>query len=186
VTFTGAPLAPSQLAGSVTASGQITLTWQDNSDNEGGFTVYRSTDGVNFTALGSAKINATSYVDSTVTDGTRYYYRVQAVNGAGRSAYTNVLGITAGPPAAPTNLVAALTASGFVDLTWADNSDNETSFKVLRSLDKVTWTLVTVTGPNVTGFTDTTVAPNTLYYYKVHAVNGAGGSAYTNNVSIDT
>jgi Chitobiase/beta-hexosaminidase C-terminal domain/Family of unknown function (DUF6298)/Putative collagen-binding domain of a collagenase len=73
-----------------TPPAQLTLTWQDNSTNESNFGVERKT-GTSGTyariALVSANIN--SYLDTSVNPGITYCYRVNAINGAGASAYTN-------------------------------------------------------------------------------------------------
>jgi hypothetical protein len=82
------PVAPSGLAAAAVSASGINLTWVDNSDNEGGFKVERSTDGVNFTQIAVAGTNATSFLDSTVAPSTLYYYRVRATNVLGDSAYT--------------------------------------------------------------------------------------------------
>lgn len=50
------------------------------------YLVQRSTDGVNFTALGAPAVN--NYLDTTCLVGVNYYYQVAAVNGSGDSAYT--------------------------------------------------------------------------------------------------
>src|SRR5262249_31010359 len=61
----------------------VTLSWRPGSDNETGFTIERSTDGVNFTAIGTAPAGATTFTDTTgpnnqgVAPGT-YSYRVKA------------------------------------------------------------------------------------------------------------
>lgn len=55
----------------------VTLAWNDKSDNETGFRVYR--DGALLTTLGA---NVTSYTDSPPTGGP-YYYMVEAFNNAG-------------------------------------------------------------------------------------------------------
>jgi hypothetical protein len=63
-----------------------TLTWQDNSTNEMGFTVERKSDPagcagvVPFVVLGSVGANIKTYVDATILDNTPYCYRVQAWN----------------------------------------------------------------------------------------------------------
>jgi fibronectin type 3 domain-containing protein len=75
----------------VPAPAQLTLTWQDNSNNEVDFAIERNT-GTNgaYTKITSVVANVTSYpVDSSVTRGVNYCYRVRAVNSAGASAYTN-------------------------------------------------------------------------------------------------
>lgn len=86
----------------------ITLTWQDNSNNEDGFKVERGTDGVNFSQISQTAANIVTFVDNTVLANTRYYYRVRAFNSAGNSAYTNIANaLTAQTiPTAPTSLVA--------------------------------------------------------------------------------
>jgi Concanavalin A-like lectin/glucanases superfamily/Chitobiase/beta-hexosaminidase C-terminal domain len=74
----------------VAPSAQLTLTWQDNSNDEDDFVIERKT-GTNgaYSQIASVGANVTSYVDNSVTRGINYCYRVQAVNSAGASAYTN-------------------------------------------------------------------------------------------------
>jgi hypothetical protein len=72
------------------AAAQLTLTWQDNSNNEDNFAIDRKT-GTNgtYTQITLTATNITSYVDTSVTRGVSYCYRIRAVNSAGASAYTN-------------------------------------------------------------------------------------------------
>jgi hypothetical protein len=72
------------------APAQLTLSWQDNSDNEDSFTIERKT-GTNgtYNQIALVSANITSYVDTAVTSGVTYCYRVDATNSAGASAYTN-------------------------------------------------------------------------------------------------
>jgi hypothetical protein len=51
-----------------------------------GYTVQRSTDGVNYTTIATPTLN--QYVDTAVTLGTQYYYQVASTNGSGSSPYT--------------------------------------------------------------------------------------------------
>lgn len=93
------------------------------------------------------------------------------------------LGVLAGgsnPPAAPSNLSAAAD-QGYnrIILTWLDNSDNETSFRIQRSPDDSTWATIDTIGVNSTAYTDTGLVPGTTYYYRVCAVNTYGSSPYT-------
>ena len=69
---------------------QLTLTWQDNSNDEDNFTIERKTGtSGTYTQIALVAANSNSYVDTTVTKGINYCYRVRAVNSAGASAYTN-------------------------------------------------------------------------------------------------
>jgi fibronectin type 3 domain-containing protein len=87
------PTAPINLTASV-SSNRVNLAWTDRSTDETGFQIERSANGTTFTVLTTTAANVTSYTDSSVTVGQRYYYRVCAKNNAGLSAYTNVVSIT--------------------------------------------------------------------------------------------
>jgi hypothetical protein len=89
------PAAPSNLTASPSGKRAINLTWTDNSNNETGFKIERGTDGVNFSQITTVGANVTSYKNSGLTSGVRYYYRVRATSGAGDSAYSNVANATA-------------------------------------------------------------------------------------------
>ena len=81
------------LAGGFLASssfaGQLTLTWSDNSDNEDGFKIERSSDGETFAEIGTVGADIATYLDTTVTDNQEYVYRVRAFNQFGDSGYSN-------------------------------------------------------------------------------------------------
>src|SRR5262245_27682917 len=80
-----APTAPSSLTATALSSSQIRLTWTDNSYNEFGFKVERSTDGVNFTQIDTVSADGQAYLNTALNSNTRYYYRVRASNFAGNS-----------------------------------------------------------------------------------------------------
>jgi hypothetical protein len=65
---------------------QILLSW-NLVPGATGYSVQRSTDGVNYTTLAAPSGN--TYLDTAVTIGTQYYYQVAAVNGSGTSNYNN-------------------------------------------------------------------------------------------------
>jgi titin len=74
-----------------------------------------------------------------------------------------------------------------VSLKWQDNSDNESGFYIERSPNGATgWTRVAIVKPNVTTFTNSGLAPNTLYYYRVQAYNAGGLSLCSNRVVAKT
>lgn len=90
------------------------------------------------------------------------------------------------PPAAPTNLNATAAACDQINLTWTDNADNESGFKIERSPNGSTFSQIDTVGANITDYSDTTVAENTTYWYRVRAYNTAGDSAYSNTDSATT
>jgi hypothetical protein len=88
------PAAPTNLVAAAKSSSQIQITWADNATNETGYRIERSTDGVNFAEVAQSLGNVTSFIDSSLAAGIKYYYRVRAYNAAGSSGYSNVSSAT--------------------------------------------------------------------------------------------
>ncbi|HSZ59475.1 MAG TPA: DUF4082 domain-containing protein, partial [Tepidisphaeraceae bacterium] len=179
---TTVPAAPSNLSAAAASSSQINLSWTDNSNNETGFLIERSTNGVTFTQIASLAANTTSYSDTGLAASTQYTYRVRATNSAGNSAYSNTASATTSapaivPPAAPSGLSAAAASSSQINLSWTDNSNNETGFLIERSTDGVTFTQIASLAANTTSYSDSGLTAATTYYFRVVATNSAGPSA---------
>jgi titin len=182
------PPAPTNLTATAVSSGQVNLAWTDNASNEDGFRIERSTDGVTFTEVTTVAANAVSYADTSVSPAATYYYRVRAYNSAGDSDYTNVSSATTPDvsPIAPSHLVATAISISRIDLSWTDNSANETGFQILRSTDGINFAPLTTLAANSTGYSDTGLSSGTTYYYQVRAFNSAGNSAVSNVSSATT
>ena len=90
------------------------------------------------------------------------------------------------PPAAPSSLVALSAGTTQIDLSWNDNSNNESGFKIERSLDGVNFSQIATTGSNTTTYSDSGLASATTYHYQVRATNADGDSAYSNTDSATT
>ena len=174
----------------------VALVWADNSTNELGFSIQRATNAGFTGAITFPMIaaNETSFTDTTVAPATQYWYRVRAVTVGPVSTYA-----TAGPvtttgqlPADPANLVASpftvttTPPAVTVNLTWTDNSSNETAFRIQRATDASFTTGLTnvMVGANVTTYADTAVSPNIQYFYRVIALNADGASAPSNTAVV--
>ena len=99
-----APTAPSSLNASAQTTGDIALTWNDNSNNEENFIVQRSSNDSVFTDIASLPANSNSYIDSftNLQVGTAYTYRVSAINDLGANV-SNQSTATALTPTVSTN-----------------------------------------------------------------------------------
>ncbi|MGH9531679.1 MAG: fibronectin type III domain-containing protein, partial [Terriglobales bacterium] len=204
-----APSPPSNLSAAPASSSQINLAWSDNSDNEGGFRVERCTGNVafcdanpgNFSQITELPANSNTYNDSGLSASTTFSYRVRAFNGVGNSPYSNSDDATtdAPPPPPPTipNPPSSLTAtagssgnSRFVNLGWADNSDNEASFIVERcQVNKngaCNFAVIATLAANSVAHTDNGVSRRKTYRYRVKARNAVGDSAYSNTAQVTT
>lgn len=85
------------------------------------------------------------------------------------------------PPNPPSNLTITSASGTQISLSWKDNSSNETSFKIERSLNGATgWQQIATVGANVVTYTDTGLTCNTVYFYRARASNATGNSAYSN------
>jgi hypothetical protein len=83
-------------------------------------------------------------------------------------------------PDPPGGLVARSVPPTQIDLSWTDNSDNEDGFKIERSTDGFTWPDSYTVEANVTTYSDSSVACNQRYHYRVIAYNPTGDSAPSN------
>lgn len=68
----------------------IILNWQDNSSDELGFKIYKSTDGVTFTLLATVGAGIITYTATGIVSGQQYWFRVLAYNAVGDSNYIQV------------------------------------------------------------------------------------------------
>ncbi len=88
--------------------------------------------------------------------------------------------VPSAPPADPSNLLATTISSGQIDLSWTDNSSNETYFKIKRSTDNSTFNVVAQVPANVISYSDHNLDANTQYFYQVVSNNQAGDSGPSN------
>ncbi len=96
-------------------------------------------------------------------------------------------GDTATAPAAPTGLSASAVSASEIELTWSDESGNETGFEIQsRQGTSGDYSDLTTTGADVESHTDTGLSASTTYSYRIRAVNDAGTSDWVNGASATT
>jgi fibronectin type 3 domain-containing protein len=133
----------------------------------------------------ASDVTGTSYTDSTTANASTYYYTIDAVNGVGTSAASSEASTnTPSSPSAPT-IGTATGGAGQVVVTWTAGSDGGasiTGYDILRGTTSGGETLLAsdVTG---TSYADSTAVDGTAYFYEVEAVNGAGTSSPSGEVS---
>ena len=126
---------------------------------------------------------------SGLSSGVTYYYCAIASNNGG-TGYGTVVSFTTIPPApaAPSNLGATNVSGSQNYLSWTDNSLNEDGFKVERSLNSQfgPFSQIATTSASVVSYSDTGLATDQTYYYRVRAFNAGGDSGYTNTAYVIT
>jgi FtsP/CotA-like multicopper oxidase with cupredoxin domain len=94
VTVAGSPASPAPVTATAQTQGnrnaRVTLTW-NNVDNETGYTIQRATNAAFTANVVTVTVGAdvTTYTTGNVARNTPFYFRVNAVNGAGASAWAN-------------------------------------------------------------------------------------------------
>jgi beta-lactamase superfamily II metal-dependent hydrolase len=89
-------------------------------------------------------------------------------------------------PAAPSSLTATAASSSEIQLSWTDNANNETGFRIERRSIGDSFIEIATAAANTTTFSNTGLAPSTIYEYRVRAFNEGGNSSYSNIASATT
>jgi PKD repeat protein len=100
------------------------------------------------------------------------------VDSGGWSDTASVLITAAGPPVAPSNLAATAVSSSQINLSWTDNSNDESGFAIEQAVSGGSWSPIAQAGANVTTYASTGLVAATTYQFRVMAFNGAGDSIY--------
>jgi hypothetical protein len=121
---------------------------------------------------------------------TTYYWRVNASNSfdstSSWSSYRYFKTAVGPPPEAPSELVTTPVLSSRVDLTWQDNSDNESGFRIERRTSSGSYSQIATVGAGVTSYSSSGLSASTTYYYRVRAYSAAGNSDYSDEASTTT
>jgi hypothetical protein len=84
------PAAPTNLVAQAISDSRIDLSWTDNSDNEEGFKIERSEEGINWIAITTVAADVHIFHNIELPRSTLFYYRVRAFNPGGDSESSNI------------------------------------------------------------------------------------------------
>lgn len=181
------PASPTNLAVVAQTATQINLSWTNNDPNQTSVYIERSTDGYNFTQIGSTSSTASIFSDTSLIPQTIYYYRIRIISPIGYSNYTSIENtITLALPNAPNNLTVTAISATQINLSWTDNDSSQTAIYIERSLDGVSFEPIFTTTAIATTFSDTGLNASTKYYYQIKAFSPTGFSNYTAMVNAVT
>lgn len=181
-TQTGIPTAPSGFGGEVLSGTSLRWSWTDNADDETGFKIY---DGSGNLIATIATANTTSYDETGLVQNTLYTRYVKAYTAYGESVASDSAAVrtSATVPAAPSLFSGTAPSSTKITWSWADNSDNETGFKIYDGSDNLIATIATA---STTSYDETGLTKDTRYTRKILAYNGNGNSAATGVITVTT
>jgi hypothetical protein len=121
------PDAPTNLTATSLSHTQIDLNWSDNANDENGFEIERSVDGMSWTQIATVGGDATSFSDNDLSPSTMYYYQVRAFNDNGFSDYSNVANDTTYelPTIIDQKASGETTMDGTLSGSYIDTHDND-------------------------------------------------------------
>ena len=175
-TVSGKTTVTTLTMGHSSTSGKPQLTWKAVS-GAASYRVYRATakNGA-YSVINTTK--ALTYTNTGAALGTTYYYKVEALNAAGKS-----MGFSAvvEGKVAPVLAVGYSSVSGKPQLTWKA-VPGATEYQVYRSTQQNSgYSKINTT--TSTSYVNTGAKANTTYYYKIVAVKGTAVSDFSNIVS---
>ena len=171
---------------------QILVSWTAPTSNGGSAITGYGVERYPFTAgcacyglAGVAVPTATSFMDTGLTNGSQYFYRVYAINAAGNGVVSErsyLAGTPVGTMVAPTNIVGTA-GNAQVALTWtapAANGGTISDYTIQYSSNSgSTWTTFSDTVSATASVTVTGLTNGTAYVFRVAATNQAGLGAYS-------
>lgn len=171
------PATPGSLLVTARDENSVNLQWQDVSDNEDGFRIDYRVGNASW-VLGAAYTKASFATVDKLDSNTVYEFRIVAFSGtlASEPSTTVSARTTSGPDepvGEPYQLTITRIFNNRITLEWQDNATNETGFRILRSTTAGGSTVALNAPANARSFTDTNLATNTTYFYRIQVVNGA-------------
>lgn len=179
------PAAPTELDADA-GNGSVKLTWKASAGATS-YQVFRGlTSGGQENTPIATNIAGTTYTNTGLTNGTRYYYRLKAINNFGASGYSSQVSavptvVIPAPTTAPSNVVATPSDTK-ITLNWNAVS-GATGYRIFRGTTSGGQSSTPVGTVNGTSFGDAGLTNGTAYFYKVAAFNTGGQGPMSAQVS---
>ncbi len=168
---------PSSVKAVSASYNSVKLTWPAVT-GAAGYEVYRATvKNGSYTKLTTT--TAKSYLNTNLTTGATYYYKVRAYRmDWSTKVYSTFSSVVSAKPAllAPASFTAARASSSSIKLAWAAVS-GASGYEVYRyNASTGVYQLVTRVSSSVRSYTNTGLTKNKVYYYKVRAYRMVGST----------
>lgn len=144
------------------------------------YQVYRKTSPKGkYYKLKTLSSKSSSFTDKSVLSNKKYYYKVRAINGSKKGAFSKAVKAT---PMLKTPIV-ELSVKENVELKW-NKVDGATSYEIFKKDEKLNkYKKIKTVSSNVFKYSDNEVFDNTLYKYKVRAIREYKKTQYYNSKS---
>jgi hypothetical protein len=212
-TLSNAPTSPTNLSVTPVSGSELLLSWDDESSNEAGFIISRTTSQLGqFTAIDTVPANVTTYQDTGLTNGQSYFYYVRAFNDDGLSErHTNIATEkTADVPLIPSNVQLTVKDSKTIVVSWEVSTAPSTtreaagfSIELANILginppqgrktnsqrtneDDLIYFVIKEVDANTRSLEVTGLIANQKYIFRVRAFNDNGNSPYSTETTATT
>lgn len=180
--------APGTLSSSCRDGKNIQLVWDDLTDNETGFEIWRKT-GSNavwelYETMGR---NATNFTDENISLQDTYTYKVRAkVNDNSiYSDFTNETTVWSTTISAPGDLTYEVVGQNQIKLAWKDTSMSEAGYRVERKLGlSGEWNTVAYLQPDTVSYNDKWINNTDVYFYRIKIFDKSNSTNYSNEVMV--
>ncbi len=191
--ITSVPAAPLNFRVRV-ENGHVNLTWMAPADDGGHsiyeYRIYRGNASGNESLIATVNSTVHQYLDTNVSYNHTYYYYVTAVNSLGEGLHSmeENVSLQAGVsyPSPPRELAVSVGIE-YVVLSWhaptSNGGENITEYKIYRGTEPGKEVLIAVVNATTFTYNDTHVLGGETYYYYITAVNSAGESNNSAEIS---
>jgi uncharacterized protein (TIGR02145 family) len=167
-------VAPSNFSANPISDSEVQLVWIDNTGFESGFIIERD-EGNGFVQIANLNPDVTDYLDSGLTDGRDYNYRIAAYTSNISSLWALTSIVTEFAP--PSNLDANALNDSEIQLSWTDNTSFEAGFAIERHSGGG-FVAVGSVGQDVTEFVDVGLLFGQSYEYRISAFTAINSSSW--------
>ncbi len=178
--------APSNLAAAVVSQTQVSLSWKNNAAQVDGFAVERRTDSGEYRQVAVVGSRSVVYTDVGLSANGAYVYRVRAFAYKSLSNYSAEASVSTRGIFAPVNLTATAVSSSQINLAWQATGASAAGFYVECKIGSGSYSQVGTIPATVTAISNTYLAQNTTYSYRLRAFSGQAVSPYSNEATATT
>jgi fibronectin type 3 domain-containing protein len=169
---------PGNFTATVETASSIRLSWSAV-PGATGYKLYRALIlGGDYSLI--ATVQGSSYMNTGLSKGTAYHYKIASVSGAVESGLSAPVSATIAVPAAPTGLTVEPVSSTSLKVSW-DPVPGAKLYSIYRGTSSSVGVSSIITSTTNTEYVNTGLNPFRQYYYKVSAVNDIG----TGNLSAE-
>ncbi|MCF6268390.1 MAG: hypothetical protein L3J41_01625 [Melioribacteraceae bacterium] len=183
------PNAPTNLQIIEFSNTNYSLWWEDNSDDEEGFELWRKAGNTGTYIHYKTLLPNTIAFNDTVNLGVVYYYKVRAFRNPVFSEFSNEINTeegNGGNTPAPSNLTYAIVSGTNVQINWTNNASDELQIIVERKLaTEINFSEVKRLAPGTTTWTDNSGLTNNMtLFYRLKTKYSQGDSEYSNELTV--